>query len=274
MAEANPGAEGTRRLAVVGHPIAHSRSPAMQNAALADLGLAGEWEYSAIDIEPEEFESGIRKLAGSGFVGVNVTVPHKEAALGLSRSASTTATEIGAANALTFGPDGISAENYDGPALAEFLPEGLGGEGALVLGAGGAARAAIWALTGSGADVSIWNRTPSRAEGLATSTGIEVDPEPQLDRFAVVVNASAAGLGGGDPFADLPLGPEDFREGQLLIEMVYGDGPGALVEAARAAGAEAVDGISVLVAQGALSLEAWTGRTPSRQVMDEAARAA
>lgn len=274
MAEVNPGTEGTRRLAVVGHPIAHSRSPAMQNAALADLGLAGEWEYSAVDIEPEEFESGIRRLADSGFIGVNVTVPHKEAALRLSESASTTAREIGAANALTFGADGITADNFDGPALAELLPKGLGGKGALVLGAGGAARAAIWALADSGAEVSIWNRTPSRAEGLAASTGIEVDPEPQLDRFKAVVNASAAGLGGGDPFADLPFGPDDFSEGQFLIDMVYGDGPGELVEAARAAGADAVDGISVLVAQGALSLEAWTGRKPSRQVMDEAARAA
>lgn len=266
--------EGQKKLAVVGHPIAHSRSPAMQGAALADLGLAGEWEYTAIDIEPDQFESGIQKLVGSGFVGVNVTVPHKESALRLSGSASTIATEIGAANALTFGPDGIQAENFDGPALAEFLPDDLGGEAALVLGAGGAARAAIWALRSRGAEVSIWNRTPSRAEALAASTGIEADPGPQLGRFAVVVNASAAGLGGGDPFADLPLGPSDFREGQLLIDMVYGDGPGALVEAARAAGADAVDGISVLVAQGALSLDSWTGRTPSRQVMDQAARAA
>ena len=261
-------------LAVVGHPIAHSRSPAMQSAALADLGLAGEWQYTAIDIEPEEFESGIKELVDSGFVGVNVTVPHKESALHLSRTASTAATEIGAANALTFGPDGIQAANFDGPALAEFLPDDIEGEAALVLGAGGAARAAIWALRGRGAEVSIWNRTLSRAEGLAESFGIDADPEPRLDRFAVVVNASAAGLGGGDPFADLPLGPEDFREGHLLIEMVYGDGPGALVEAAWAAGAEVIDGISVLVAQGALSLQSWTGLTPSRQVMDEAARAA
>ncbi|MFM8520394.1 MAG: shikimate dehydrogenase, partial [Solirubrobacterales bacterium] len=119
--------EGQKKLAVVGHPIAHSRSPAMQGAALADLGLAGEWEYMAIDIEPDQFESGIQKLVGSGFVGVNVTVPHKESALRLSGTASTIATEIGAANALTFGPDGVQAENFDGPALAEFLPDDLGG---------------------------------------------------------------------------------------------------------------------------------------------------
>ena len=142
--DSGPGT--SHRLAVVGHPVGHSRSPAMQMAALADLGLAGSWEYGAIDLEPEGFEAGIGDLVEAGYVGVNVTVPHKEAALRIADTASDAAREIGAANTLTFGESGILAENTDGPALAGFIPADIEGKPALVLGAGGAARAAIWAL--------------------------------------------------------------------------------------------------------------------------------
>lgn len=261
------------RLAVVGHPVGHSRSPAMQTAALADLGLAGSWEYGAIDLEPDGFEGGIRDLVEAGYRGVNVTVPHKVAALRIADTASDAANEIGAANTLTFGEAGIFAENTDGPALAGFLPTELEGRRALVLGAGGAARAAIWALAGAGATVSIWNRTASRAVELAGETGSEPVEAPEGGGFAAIVNASAAGLDGGDTFGELPLAPDSFEPGQLVIDMVYGERSGALVEAARAAGATAVDGIDVLVAQGALSFEVWTGSAPDRSVMEAAARA-
>lgn len=266
------GAETPHRLAVVGHPVEHSRSPAMQMAALADLGLAGEWQYGAIDIPPEGFQAGIRELVDAGYEGVNVTVPHKEAALRIADSASDAARDIGAANTLTFRDGDVLAENTDGPAIAGFLPDDIEGQRGLVLGAGGAARAAIWALTGAGASVSIWNRTSSRAVDLATETGSEAVEAPEVGLFAVIINASAAGMGGGDPFDDLPFPPDAIVAGQMVIDMVYGNGPGALVEAGQDAGASIVDGIDLLVSQGRLSLEIWTGASPDRSVMEAAAR--
>ena len=140
-----------KRLAVLGHPVGHSRSPAMQNAALAELGLAGEWSYEAIDVAPDEFEPRVRAMPGEGFVGANVTVPHKGAALALADALSETAREIGAANTLSFADGEIRADNTDAQGLLDALP-GLAGAAtrALVLGAGGAARAVVWALAPRG----------------------------------------------------------------------------------------------------------------------------
>src|SRR6266508_4682070 len=98
-----------KRLAVLGHPVSHSRSPAMQNAALEALGLGEEWRYEAIDLDPDDFEERTRALPGEDFVGVNVTIPHKEAALALADDVSDAAKEIGAANTLSFARDGIRA---------------------------------------------------------------------------------------------------------------------------------------------------------------------
>lgn len=272
MADGMAQGKPRRRLAVVGHPVAHSLSPAMHRAAIDELGLKEEWEYEAIDLRPEEFESGVRELAIGDFAGVNVTVPHKEAALEISDTASEAARAIGAANTLVFSDAAIAADNTDGPALAGFLPADLAGGDCLVLGAGGAARAAVWALLAAGGAVSIWNRTGKRAEALATEFGCRAVESPASGDFRVIINASSAGLDGSDPFDLLPLHRDGFREGQLLIDMVYGSGPGRLVEAARAGGAEAVDGIDVLVGQGALSFEIWTGLSPSREAMERAAR--
>ena len=244
----------------------------MHRAAITELGLDGEWGYEAIDLGPEDFEAGVRELADSGYTGINVTVPHKEAALAISDTASDAARAIGAANTLVFSKTGIEAENTDGPALAGFLPADLAGADCLVLGAGGAARAAVWALLGNGGAVSVWNRTGERAEALASEFGCQAVESPDTGDFRAIINATAAGLEGSDPFELLPLDQSGFREGQLLIDMVYGNGPGPLVEAARTGGAKAVDGIDVLVGQGALSFEIWTGLSPSREAMERAAR--
>ncbi|MGA1213405.1 MAG: shikimate dehydrogenase, partial [Solirubrobacterales bacterium] len=216
---------------------------------------------------------GINELADSDYAGVNVTVPHKEAALQVADEASELARTIGAANTLIFSDTGIRAENTDGAGLAELLPGDLAGRPCLVLGAGGAARAAVWALAAAGGSVSIWNRTASRATGRAAEMGCGAVESPQTGDYEVIVNASAAGLDGADPLAELPLDPGDFGGDQVVVDMVYGAGPGPLVEAARSGGARTVDGIDVLVAQGALSLEIWTGLAPSREVMERAARA-
>jgi shikimate dehydrogenase len=261
------------RLAVLGFPVSHSRSPAMQNAALEELGLAGEWSYEAVEVEPERFEALVREMATGEFAGVNVTVPHKQAALALADTPSAAAREIGAANTLVFREGRIEARNTDAPGLLAALPRSPKGQRALVLGAGGAARAAVWGLLGEGATVEVWNRTAARAEAICEELGGTPVFEPDQAVYELIVNTSAAGLGGEDPFEQLPLAPERFAAGQTVVDMVYGERPSALLVAAESAGATVLDGLEVLVRQGALSLEIWTGREAPIAAMRAAARA-
>ncbi|HEX4669628.1 MAG TPA: shikimate dehydrogenase [Solirubrobacterales bacterium] len=274
------------RLAVLGHPVAHSRSPAMQNAALAALGLE-EWSYEAIDVAPEGFEERVRAMAAEGFAGANVTVPHKHAALALADAPSEVAGEIGAANTLSFGTGEIVADNTDAGGLLAALPEPAAGRRALVLGAGGAARGVVWALEREGATVEVWNRTAARAERLCaelggTAIGGADDDDaaagapamiPDQSAYDLIVNTSMAGLKGEDPFAVLPLSRDGFGSDQTVVDMVYGETPSPLLVAAADAGAVVVDGLEILVQQGALSLRIWTGREAPLEVMRIAARA-
>jgi len=261
-----------KRLAVLGHPVAHSRSPAMHNAALAELGLAGEWSYEAIDLAPDELESRVRAMEGEGFVGANVTVPHKGAALSLADTLSETAREIGAANTLSFAAGEVRADNTDAQGLLDALPASPRGQRALVLGAGGAARAAVWALLREGAEVDLWNRTALRAERLCAELGGRPVATPEAGAYELTVNTTAVGLRGEDPFAELPLESAGFAAGQTVVDLVYGDRPSLLLAVAGEAGAAVVDGIEVLVRQGALSLETWTGMSAPLDTMRTAAR--
>jgi shikimate dehydrogenase len=243
----------------------------MQNAALAELGLSGEWGYEAIDLAPDEFEPRVRVMKGEGFAGANVTVPHKGAALSLADTLSETAREIGAANMLSFEAGEIRADNTDAQGLLDALSGSPEGKSALVLGAGGAARAAVWVLVREGADVAVWNRTALRAEHLCQELGGTPGSREQ-DACELIVNTTAAGMRGEDPFAELPLEPTGFGAGQTVVDLVYGEQPSRLLEAAAAAGATVVDGIEVLVHQGALSLQIWTGHEPPLEAMRAAAR--
>lgn len=272
------------RLAVLGHPVAHSRSPTMQNAALEALGISADWSYEAIDVEPAAFAARLRELPGEGFVGANVTIPHKRAALEAADWASEAATEIGAANTLSFAEGEIRAENTDATGLLSALPEAPAGRSALVLGAGGSARAAVWALAGQGASVSVWNRTPERADELIrdlAGAGAGTDAEGRLgpisgeqaksNGFDLIVNCTAVGMADEDPFEELPLGPERFEAGIILVDLVYAGSESRLVREARERGATAVDGLEILVRQGADSLRIWTGLAPPLEVMRSAA---
>jgi shikimate dehydrogenase len=261
-----------KRLAVIGYPVGHSRSPAMQNAALTELGLAEEWSYEAIEVAPEDFEVRVREMAAGDFVGANVTVPHKEAALVLAETPSATAREIGAANTLIFRGGGVEARNTDAEGFLAALGSSPSGRRALVLGAGGAARAVVWALVRDSAAVEVWNRTASRAEQLCADLGGTAVSGVDQAAYELIVNTSAAGLDGGDPFGQLPLAPGGFEPRQTVVDMVYGDRPSQLLEAAAAAGATTVDGIEILVRQGALSLQIWTGKEPPIETMRAAAR--
>ena len=138
----------------------------MQNAALAAVGLR-DWRYVRLPLPPELFEETVRALPAAGFRGVNVTIPHKHAALALADEMTVAAQAIGAANTLTFEDGRIHADNTDAPGLIAAIGETVAGRSALVLGAGGAGRAAAWALRTAGAQVAVWNRTPERAVELA-----------------------------------------------------------------------------------------------------------
>jgi shikimate dehydrogenase len=248
----------------------------MHTAALEALGLR-DWRYQRLPIPPELFEETVRALAGQGFAGVNVTIPHKEAALALADSATETARAIGAANTLTFGQDGrIEAENTDAGGLLEAIApvRSIAGAKALVLGAGGAARAAVFALLGAGAaDVMVWNRTPERAVRLCAELGGRA--VAAAEPADLVVQCTSVGLNdAGDPFKRLPVEADTFGAGICVVDLVYRADSTAFLAAARSRGADVVDGLEVLVGQGAISLERWTGRPAPRDVMRRAVTAA
>jgi shikimate dehydrogenase len=261
-----------KKLAVLGHPVGHSRSPAMHTAALEELGLAGEWSYEAIDVAPDELGDRVRAMAAGGFAGANLTIPHKEAALALADELSETAREIGAANTLSFAGGAIRADNTDAPGLIDALRDPVSGARALVLGAGGADHAVVWALLREGAEVEVWNRTELRSRHLCEEIGGKPTTEPRQGEYALIVNTTAVGLGGEDPFDELPLASDGFQQGQTVLDMVYGEEPTRLLAAAEAAGATTVDGIEILVRQGARSLEIWTGHEAPLEIMRAAAR--
>ncbi|HEX8688759.1 MAG TPA: shikimate dehydrogenase [Solirubrobacterales bacterium] len=263
-----------KRLAVLGHPVSHSRSPAMHNAALAELGLGGEWSYEAIDVRPDEFEARVRSMAGGDCVGANLTIPHKEAALALADELSETAREIGAVNTLSFVDGSVRADNTDAAGFLASLEGQVGGKRALILGAGGAARAVVWALLREGAELSVWNRTELRSRNLCDDLGGTPVAAPDIRDYELIVNTTSVGLGGEDPFAELPLETDRFGPGQTVVDMVYGEEPTLLLAAAEAAGARTVDGIEILVRQGARSFELWTGLEAPLETMRAAARLA
>ena len=246
----------------------------MHTAALAALGLGEDWRYQLLPVPPDAFAETVRALPGQGFRGVNVTIPHKEAALAVATEATATARAIGAANTLTFTAEGgIEADNTDAGGLLDAIApvRAVTGARALVLGAGGSARAAVHALVQAGAaDVQIWNRTPARAARLAADLGGRpVDRPGPAD---LVVQCTSVGLADdGDPFKQLPLDADTFATGTCVVDLVYRDGGTPFLAAARSRGAVVVDGLEVLVGQGARSLERWTGRQAPRDVMREAA---
>jgi shikimate dehydrogenase len=257
------------RLGVCGWPVAHSRSPRMHNAALQALGLHG-WRYQLLPVPPERFAETVRALPRLGFRGVNATIPHKEAALALADEATETARAVGAANTLTFADGRIHADNTDVTGFLSALPRSVYDKDALVLGAGGSARAVLYALRQAGArSIHIWNRSPARAEALAREFGVLPGAAPA----EVIVNCTAIGL--EDPestFKALPVRADEVNAGHLVVDLVYRPGGTVLLNVARARGAAVAGGLEILVAQGAASLERWTGRTAPVEAMREAVR--
>ena len=256
---------------VLGHPVGHSRSPAIHNAAYAELGL--DWRYVKLPVPPDLFEETVRGLPASGYRGANVTIPHKVAALALADVASEAATAVGAANTLTFADGRIEAENTDAGGLIDAIGRPVAGLRALVLGAGGAGRAAAFALREAGAaEVAVWNRTPERAAALARDLGVEHSPAPAASDL--LVNATAVGLDPDTTEADAleQLALTGIDPPPLVVDLVYRAGGITPVHAwAERAGGSVVGGLEVLVRQGARSFEMWTGRPAPLDTMRAAA---
>ncbi len=272
------------RLGVAGWPVAHSRSPQMQNAALAAAGLR-DWRYQLLPLPPELFGETVPALPAAGFRGINVTIPHKQRALELAlatgAAVSDRARAIGAVNTLVFGPQRIAAaDNTDAPALTAALdrrlPDGLAGATALVLGAGGSARAAVWALLDAGAaQVRVWNRSPQRAQALCDAFDGAI-PAGTAQPADILVNCTAVGLDAvaqDAELAELPIDPDALRY-RVVVDFVYREGATALFAAARRQGLPAIDGLELLIGQGALSFEQFTGVPADLDAMRAAAAAA
>jgi shikimate dehydrogenase len=259
-----------RRAGVIGHPVAHSRSPAMHAAAYAELGM--DWEYVRIDVRPDSLGAFVSSMPAAGFAGVNVTIPHKQAVIELCAEIGPEATAAGSANTLLVREGGILGESTDGRGLLWALGD-VEPADALVLGAGGASRAAVAALREAGWEVAVSARRREAAAELGDAV-----PWPPDRAAALVVNATPLGQREksvpGTDFS-LPIAPGLIDPGMTVVDLAYrGDGAETpLCEAARERGARVVDGIEVLIGQGIYAFELLTGRPAPVEAMRRGARA-
>lgn len=268
----------TRLLGVIGDPVSHSRSPRMQNAALRQMGL--DWAYVPLPVAAADLPAALAGLRAVGFVGVNVTVPHKEAVARLVDELRPVARASGSVNTVVFAEDGtMIGDSTDGPAIAAAIASEVGeayrGE-VLVLGAGGSARAAAAALAHEGCAVTIHARRPDAARELADDLAPTGDvrwaaelPDPV---GGVVVNCTPVGAL-VDPDG-MPLPVTRLIDVRVVVDLAYraDAAPTPLITAAAEAGCAVVDGLEVLARQGARALEIWTGMTAPLELMLAAAR--
>jgi shikimate dehydrogenase len=264
---------------VIGHPIAHSRSPALHGFWLRRYGVKGH--YIPMDVAPADLETTLRHLPKIGFVGLNVTLPHKEAILKIADVISDRAALIGAANTLIFRKDGkIHADNTDGAGfvanLRQNAPHWVPAAGpAAVFGAGGAARAVVAALIEVGVpEIRISNRSRPRAEALRADFGANlvvydwVHAANMLEGAATVINTTSLGMAGKPEFR-VPL--DAIEPGAVVNDLVYNPLKTAFLAEAEQRGATIVDGLGMLLHQAAPGFERWFGPTPA---VDEATRQA
>jgi len=278
-------------LAVVGRPVGHSLSPEMHNAALAELAQThpefNKWRYFKFDIAPEDLPQALALFHEKKFHGLNLTVPHKSLALSRLVSCDEFVTAAGAANTLTAVAAGWHGANTDGTGLSLALGEQpgvkLAGHPVILLGAGGAARAAAIECLQQGCS-ALWvgNRSPEPLRALLAATrdiatriprhGFDLaQPPAELPAGALVINATSLGLAPNDP------SPVDLRripQPALVYDMIYRPPQTALLRQAVASGVPGANGLSMLIHQGARSLELWTGKKAPVQVMQRAAAAA
>lgn len=276
---ANPTLSGpilsghARKAAVLGWPVAHSRSPRLHGFWLARHGIDGA--YLPLAVRPERFAASVRAMVDLGFAGANVTIPHKEAAFALCDTVDAVGRRAGSVNTLVFEADGrISGTSTDGFGFLESIREQAPGwqaaDGpAVILGAGGAVRAVAAALLDAGCPrLTLVNRTPARAEALARDLGgpIVVTDTPPLRDAAILVNGTSLGMQ-GEPALAIDLAP--LPPGAVVADMVYVPLETPLLAAARARQLRAVDGLGMLLHQARPGFQAWFGVAPQ---VDQALR--
>ena len=258
------GLSGHTRLAVViGDPVRHSLSPAIHNAAFAACGL--DWVFLACEVPEGRVPEALAGAVALGIEGISVTMPHKAAVAAAVDELSPTARRLGAVNCVARDGERLVGHSTDGDGFIDALADEAGwspdGARCLVLGAGGAARAVVVALTGAGAaEVAIVNRTPQRAAVAAALAGDRgrVAAAAEAGGFDLVVNATPLGMA-GQAGAALPLDPDLLQPGQLLVDLVYEPAETALLAAARERDLRAFNGVRMLVHQAARAFELWTG---------------
>lgn len=285
-AAATRGLKHPARLAVIGDPVAHSRSPQMHNPALIEAGI--DCEYVRIHLQAEEFEDGIQAMKAAGFIGFNVTIPHKEAARWAVDEVSETARHIGVVNTVAIRDGRLYGHNTDGPGLQRAVREAFGRDlsdlSVLILGAGGGAGrgAAVQCVMAGCQRLVLANRTVEKATRLSEELrpvflqeGDEESRllaipwekhalETQMAKIDLVINATSISMRPDDPDA---LPPLLLRPDHLVYDMVYAPPRTRLIEHAEAAGARAANGLGMLLWQGALAFEYWFDRDAPVEAM-------
>ncbi|MEW6305035.1 MAG: shikimate dehydrogenase [Verrucomicrobiota bacterium] len=295
----NPIAATTRYCAVFGHPIKHSASPAMQNAGIAELGL--NWRYLAFDVHPDDLRDAIAGAKAMGYLGINLTVPHKLLAFGMVDELDETAQQWGAVNTIRFEgktpegewkplaqiePDQVGdvrtrGFNTDADAITQSIHEDLSlklaGAKVLLLGAGGAGRVAALKLAADGVGaLFLVNRTASKAEEVAATIRERFPKVPVTVGYPqgggtvdLLVNATSLGLKADDA---LPLEVTQFpvRNAAHVYDMIYRPAETPLLKLAKAARCKTANGLGMLLYQGARALEIWSGKTAPVGVMRQA----
>ncbi|MBM3139955.1 MAG: shikimate dehydrogenase [Chloroflexi bacterium] len=278
----------TRTIALIGHPVAHSLSPRFQQAALDALGI--DARYEAWDVPAPDLPIAIERLRSGSVIGANVTVPHKVAMLGRVDHHDALAERVGAVNTVVRRDGQLHATNTDVAGVLRALADAgatVRGARVVLLGAGGAARAVVVALRdGGAAHLTVANRTLERARGLVPLGGdaiaVEVAPLDPADaalrramrEASIVIQSTSLGLPHTATAGLSPVPRALFARGQVAFDLVYGREPTPFLRYAEAAGAQPVDGLAMLVHQGAASFRIWTGAEAPLDVMFGAARGA
>ncbi len=256
----------TQHVGVIGFPIEHSLSPAMHNAAFKALGL--DWEYDKYAIPPDIIRISLREFSDHGFVGLNVTVPHKQAVMPYVKP-DAIARAVGAVNTIEFRHN--TGTNTDvGGFMDDLRAHGVSPAGmqVVVLGAGGAARAAVYGLANAGARLTLINRTPERAQALIDQLKVRavVGEGAAVAAAELIVNCTSVGM---QPKIDVSPLPDDapLSTGVTLYDMVYRPAQTKLMAQVEAAGGRSIGGLGMLVRQGAAAFKLWTGIEPPLDVM-------
>ena len=273
----------TKQLGVIGYPLSHTLSPVFQQAALDYHAIPVT--YSAWPTPPESLPETVERLRGEDYMGFNITIPHKEQLLDLVDDVNDMARNVGAVNTVVNRNGVLTGHNTDTYGFVRSLKEKAGfdprGRSVLLLGAGGAARAAAYALAGEGIDyLTIANRTVARAESLAKDVGevlgkVSVVSLEQVTEDAdLIVNSTSVGMASGDGAGRNPMGATPIPRDALAYDMVYTPAETPFLRSARQAGAPVLGGLWMLIYQGAAAFELWTGKRAPVDVMHQAAQQA